>query len=430
MNLSEGKDWFFQKMKSSGTVLFDQAVLSGTNFLTGILLARFLGIEIYGLFALLWMVVLFGLSFSQAFITKPMLSLGPQIEAKDRNNYFSALHAVQLLFSLLSFMIAVIGFVLFITIFGFEMPSKSLIFIIPLILVLFLIYDFYRKYFFVLGQLKWPIIIDVLFAIFQISGLLFLYLLNAFSLENVFMLIAFVYFILNLLGFSKISAPNFAKKGLVRIVNQHHEYAKWLIGTALLQWLCGNFFIIAGGGILGTAAVGAVRIAQNVIGLTHVIFLAMENIVPVYAAKHFKSGGIKSLYRFLKKLSIQSGSIILIILISISVFARFIIKFLYGVEFVSFSYVLVGFCIIYLLVFIGHPLRFALRTLQMTKPIFIGYTWGAVFSLVSAYTMLNNWGMMGLLGGMFITQLITQLVYTFSLLKIKRSYENNPLGTR
>lgn len=429
-NFSASKEWLMQKFKSSGLVLFDQAVLSGTNFITGILLARFLGIQTYGLFALLWMIVLFALSFSQAFITRPMLSLGVQMEAGNKRDYFSYLHAIQLIFSFLALIFSFFVLTIFVSFSWYELPSDGLIFKVPVLLALFLIYDFYRKYFFVSELLKWPILIDGLLALFQLSGICILNFLEVLSLENVLLLLIIVHAIVNLVCFLKIAPPVFSKNGLKSVALKHYSFGKWLIGTAFLQWLCGNFFIIAGAGILGAAAVGAIRIAQNVIGLTHVIFLAMENIVPVYAARQFKNGGIKSLYNFLRKLSLQSGVAIMVILILLAVFAPVIFKFLYGEAFVSFSYILVGFCIIYLMVFIGHPLRFALCTLENTKPIFIGYLLGAIFSLIAANLMIKNWGMFGLLSGLFITQLIAQAVYIFSLLKIKKSYENNPLGTR
>ncbi len=430
MDYAIAKGAFIKRFKNSGSVLFDQAILSGNSFVTGILLARFLGIETYGLFALLWMVVLFGLSFSQAFITKPMLSLGPQIETENKQRYYASLHAIQLIISFLFFFISFITLKLLTCFYWFELPTNGLIIKITIILALFLIYDFYRKCFFVSERLNWPIFIDTLLAVFQLSGILVLHFFDVLTLENVLLLIIILYSLLNLICFTQMEFPRFKKSALKSVIKKHYDFSKWLIGTALLQWLCGNFFIIAGGWILGTAAVGAVRIAQNIVGLTHVIFLAMENIVPVYAAKHFKNGGIKRLYAFLRKLSVQTGVVIILILVLLSAFSPFIIKHLYGNDFVSFSYVLVGFCIIYLLVFIGHPLRFALRTLQFTKPIFIGYLFGAVFSLMSAYTMLKNWDMIGLLAGMFITQLIAQAVYIFYLMKIKKTYENNTLGTR
>ena len=70
-----------QKLKAySSTILAltDQAVVSGSNFLIGIVLARVLGIDDYGLFVLLWMMVLFGKSINQAFVTRPMMTLAPK----------------------------------------------------------------------------------------------------------------------------------------------------------------------------------------------------------------------------------------------------------------------------------------------------------------------------------------------------------------
>lgn len=427
MNL---KAAIISKFKNGGFVLLDQAIVSGTSFVIGIMLARFLGLEIYGMFALLWMIVLFGLSISQAFITKPMLSFGPKMSEEEALKYFSSLHAIQLIFSALATLITFLGLWLATYFVMFDLPSNEILIRIPVILGLFLLYDYYRKYCFVNEQIEFVFRLDLLLSFIQISGIILFYSYSLLSLESLLGIMIFAYVISCLFGFLKSCRPVFDIRFLKYVFYKNLDFSKWLLGTALLQWLCGNFFIIAGGGILGTAAVGAIRIAQNIIGLTHVIFLAMENIIPVYAARQYQNGGIEALYQFLKKVSIQTGAIVMLILISLAALAPVLIDLLYGEEFVPFSYILVGFCLIYLLVFIGHPLRFALRTLELTKPIFIAYALGAVFSLVTAYPLLYYFEMYGLLTGMFMTQLIAQAVYLFSLLKIKNTYENHPLGTR
>ena len=58
--------------------LADQAMVSGVNFLTAILLARYLGIEEFGRFALAWMVVLFIVNIQYAMIIAPMMSIDPE----------------------------------------------------------------------------------------------------------------------------------------------------------------------------------------------------------------------------------------------------------------------------------------------------------------------------------------------------------------
>ncbi len=421
---------FFKKIQSSGLVLIDQGLVSGTNFLTGILLTRFLGLNEYGHFVLLWMVVLFGLSVTQALITKPLQSLEPKMEADASKKYLGALHGLQLLSSLLICFLTIIGMTLLSQVEIFSNLDFNIILGLSISTALILAYDFYRKYFFLKNDLIAPLITDGILAVVQIGGIFLLYSFSLLNLSNVFLLVAFTYLIVCIIGYLKTITPTFKTQPLVKVLSRHYDFSKWLLGTVAAQWLCGNFFIICAGGILGTAAVGAVRIAQNVIGLTHVIFLAMENIVPINAAKAYKEGGKKKLYDFLRTISIQIGWVVMAILIFISIFSPNILGLLYGAEYSAQSYILICFCIIYLLVYIGYPLRFALRTLEMTRPIFIAYLIGALFSVLSASLMITNWGIYGVLAGLFITQLITQLVYIISLWKTKKYYENHSLGTR
>ena len=93
-----------QKDKNKILTLLDQAIVSGGNFVLALLLIRLLGLETYGLFAMLWLGVLFGLSLHQSFITKPLMTL-----AADRNdgqlvNYFHTLWKIQLWSSLIVFL--------------------------------------------------------------------------------------------------------------------------------------------------------------------------------------------------------------------------------------------------------------------------------------------------------------------------------------
>ena len=64
--------------------LADQAMVSGVNFLTAILLARYLGIEEFGRFTLAWMAVLIAYSIQYAMIIAPMMSIGPKQSAAER----------------------------------------------------------------------------------------------------------------------------------------------------------------------------------------------------------------------------------------------------------------------------------------------------------------------------------------------------------
>lgn len=418
------------RFKSGGLVLFDQGLVSGTSFVTGVLLARFLGLDGYGEFVLLWMLVLFALSLAQAIITKPMLSMLPKMPQEDVMAYQRSLYAMQCGLSLVTIVVSIF-FLYLSSLFDWSFAlSFAIIWRISTIAGLFLLYDFFRKSFFVNNDLKFPIILDTLLAVSQIGGLFLLYYFDRLSLVNTLTIILGTYSLITFLAAQRLPRPDWRWASLKLIWDRHFDFSKWLLGTALLQWLCGNFFILAGGAILGTTMVGAVRMAQNVVGLIHVLFLAMENLVPVYASQHYEKGGIEALLTYLRKVSLQIGSLVMGLLLILGATAPWIIEFLYGSEYMEYSYVLVGFCLIYLFVFVSYPLRFALRTLEMTRPIFMGYVFGALFSLLMAYPLLQSWQLYGLLMGLWMTQVIALLIYIISLTKLKNVYENHTLDTR
>lgn len=85
-----------QKESNKLLILMDQAIVSGGNFLLGLVLIRFLGLEDYGLFALLWMGVLFALSLHQAYITMPLMTLAVEKDGVAQQQYFQHLWRIQL----------------------------------------------------------------------------------------------------------------------------------------------------------------------------------------------------------------------------------------------------------------------------------------------------------------------------------------------
>lgn len=155
--------------------------------------------------------------------------------------------------------------------------------------------------------------------------------------------------------------------------------------------------------------------AQNIVGITHVLFLAMENIIPVRAAGFQRDGGNEKMFGYLWKFTLQMGMITLTLLALISIFSKQIIMAFYGSEFVEYQYLLVAFCILYVIIFIGYPLRYAIRTLERTRLIFVSFIASSIFSVLTAYPIIKAFGLTGVIIGLMLTQLITLGIYLFSL---------------
>jgi O-antigen/teichoic acid export membrane protein len=113
----------------------------------------------------------------------------------------------------------------------------------------------------------------------------------------------------------------------------------------------------------------------------------------------------------------QMGIITFTLLALIAIFSKQIILAFYGSEFVDYRFMLIGFCILYVIIFLGYPLRYAIRTLENTKLIFISFIASSAFSILTAYPIIKAFGLTGVIIGLMLTQLITLGIYLYSLRK-------------
>jgi O-antigen/teichoic acid export membrane protein len=207
------------------------------------------------------------------------------------------------------------------------------------------------------------------------------------------------------------------RKHILKTAKEHYHYSFWLLGTSLVQWFSGNYFLVAAAATLGAVAVGALRMAQNMVGLCHVLFLAMENIVPVEAARQYFSKGEKAMFGYLRRVGGLVAIPVVGLLGSLTLASHWLIGWLYGADYQPFAYLVGAYAVVYALGYVATLQRFALRSMQFTLPIFIGYSASAVASIALAYPMVRQWGMGGVMAGLVGAQLLTLLVYGFSILK-------------
>jgi O-antigen/teichoic acid export membrane protein len=416
-------------------VLFDQAVVSGGNFALGVLLARLLGLEAYGAYSLLWMGVLFALSLHQAYLTQPLVSLFAGKTGGEQTGYLRQLFKLQFLISVAGLLLASLVFGL-LKLAGMEQPWLRYLPLMGGLAAVFLLQDFLRKIFFVKKRYSPPLLMDLALFVPMLGALVLLHFAGQLTLFTALWAMLAMYSLSAGLsafylhsefknyqptGTSKsfipvhprtIFDPEFSKTA-----KEHYHYSIWLLGTSLLQWFSGNFFLIAAAGVLGTVAVGALRMAQNMVGLCHVLFLAMENIVPAEAAQQFFQHGQTQMFAYLRRVTALASIPVVLMLGFLTAAAPWLIRWLYGPEYLPFSYLVGAYALLYIFVFIGYPLRFALRTLQFTSPIFIAYCLGSTVSLLTTFPMARAWGVTGIFAGLLGTQLLTLAVYVIFLLK-------------
>ena len=409
-----------RKNSQMNWALIDQALVSGSNFITGIILARFLGLESYGIFTLAWMVILFFNSLQLASVVQPMMSLAPKYENKERQAFYGSMCFIQLIWIGLYIGALLVALLIKEHVEFFNQLSN---YFVPIffLLVTSQLQDFFRRYLFSIGNSQLSFTCDAISYLGRIILFIALYYLEYLSIVNAFVCIT----IAN--TFSVIVSLK-AKKGIklkhgkhIFFIKENYHFSKWLFGSALMQWTTGNYFFVVAGVVLGPVAVGAVKACQNIIGITHILFQALENFIPGMATRSFGEGK-KSFIAFLAKLTVRGGLVTGILIFFVAYFSEQLLELFYGLEYSSYYYLLYWLGALYILTYLSMPIRTGLRTLEKNRSIFVGYLIATLFSLVTAKPLIDSFGASGVIIGSILCQCIMLVIILFALVHNLRKY--------
>lgn len=356
-------------------VLIDQAVVSGGNFLIGILLARFLGPESFGAYVLLQAVMLYLNSFQGALIFQPMLSAAPQLSDEGRVHYLQGIFALQLILSavmagvvlllglLASFLAGLIPLLAFMN----EAGAAPLLALASAVLA-FQLQDWQRRYCFVIENSRGALLQDVLNYAIQVGLFTFAGLNGFLDVTGAFWIVA--------LGSAIAFVVRWSRNRL-RPVFAHARavlHASWRSGRDYLiawqfQWMGGQGVLVVGAGMVGAEAAGGVRAAQNIVGPVNIFFQAMENVVPIAAARRYASDGLTGLLAYLWRITGWGSAALLPVLLALSLWSEALTRLLYGEVYVAFSVLVIWHAASVLLQFYLRQAFFFLRTVQATGVI-------------------------------------------------------------
>lgn len=394
-------------------VLADQVLVSGASFLTNILVARSIGISEYGVFSTIILIQLFLLSIQQAASSGLFQVLWGRFEGAQKINYTNGLFYAQCFLYFLLLCVCLCIYIL--------NPSLLVTYnkiISPAILAtfLFLLQDFLRKIFLSSEKEHRALLIDFVTNFLQICLLAYYALLQKLDLPAACWIVAITYIPSVILGIYWLRPGPIIFRNIRFAWKNHKEQSGWMFLSAIVQWLAGNFFVLAAGWWLGAAALGALRLAQYIFGLLNVVLQAVENYVLPKASliQHSDIQFRKFLLTVWKKtILIFIPAITLLVL-----FSEVIMKLAGGQSYTGYSYVIYGLSVVYVVIITSLPIRIALRVKLLGQNYFIGYVLSAIFSILTAKWLLLNWQLYGVLVGLLITQLIV-VVYWILILKSK-----------
>ncbi|MFI8741202.1 hypothetical protein [Stutzerimonas zhaodongensis] len=393
--------------------LLDQALVSGTNFLMGVLLVRYLGFEQYGLFVLAWMAVQFVMGVQNALIVSPMMSIAPKLSGTRRSGYYAATLRLQtLLIALAALLVGALSLIP--TVYRPQWLAEGATLPLVSCMVFLQLQDFLRRNLFSRLAPQRAFYVDLIAYGAQLPLMLMVVAVYP-SFQAALLSIVAAMLVSILVGGRWLPRAEGQALNTRDVAVRHWHSSRWLLGSTLLQWLSDNYFLIIAGVVLGPAAVGAIRGAQNLLALTHIFFLGLENVVPGEASQRFHHDGIPALRGYLVRISLVLLASTGLVAALAAQFSRPLLNLAYGAADPISVEALGWYVPIYLLVALALPLRAGLRTLEQTRAIFFAYVLGTAFALLAARALVTDFGVAGVMFGILVNQVVMMIVLMTSL---------------
>ena len=404
-------------------VLFDQAIVSGANFVAGLVLARFLGPAGYGQFVLTYNVILFIAGIQAALIISPMMVTGGTLTTQQKPSYFAAVTKHQFLFCLLAGAVILVAIKIgsrYVPAWGMDALLWPLLFAMVGVLT----QDFFRRYFFASDRADRAALNDLLthggkFAL--LAGLGLAGYLNVIFALWIFAVASILGFICAFIASRNERSPALTRTELRQVARKHWLFGRWLIAESLVYWCGSQLVIYMAGHVVSTSLVGAMSAAQNVVGMVNILFLALENLVPSRASAMYANGGKPSLTRYLKRVSLIGGAIILAIVLFASIWSEFWLKLFYGSAYAGYGWMIVWWSAYYLISFLQRPLSVGLRVLGNTKGIFLASLCAAIVAITLSYPLIRFGGALGAMVAVCLVHATTLLVLAWVFRRTMRN---------
>ena len=352
-----------------------------------------------------------------------MLSIGPKQPNSEKAAYLGSVVIQQIAFAVVSSIVILAGVLIF-GLFSQKWGIDQLVGPLTVAVLASQSQQFLRRYFFAFGRPALAFAVDIVRYCGQIGILLWLLLSVKMDAGRTMWAISACSAASAFIGLGFFEKTSWNQNVFRHTATRHWNFSKWLLFSEIVRWSTGNFFMFVAGGMLGAAAVGAIRATQNLVGLSHILMLGLENVVPVGAARRLARGGIHAFLRYFNRMTIFGACGVGLIVVTAAVAPEFWLNLLYGKAYVGNAYLVRWWSVVYFVSFLALQVAIGLRTLEQTKSVFRAHIAAAVFSLIFVYPLIYYFNLVGVLLGSLIIVLIRIVLLSygfFGIIKFRKS---------
>jgi O-antigen/teichoic acid export membrane protein len=197
---------------------------------------------------------------------------------------------------------------------------------------------------------------------------------------------------------------------LVYTFKNNWAFGRWVLGGAVANWISVEFYPVLTAGMVSFAAAGAYRALQNLVAPIHLLLRAIDTFFTPRAARLYEEAGMRGLRRLLRLIYLATAVPMLAILAVAVLFREQLLQILYGDTYLEYSQGIVLMAIFYALLYAYGPLQSAFKSMRLSRPVFIANIVAMVAMFTVGIVAILRWGVYGTLGGQVLNALLVNII--------------------
>lgn len=404
-------------MKSFGIgnnvwALADQVLISGTNFVSMILLARGLdSASAFGTFVLVHSILLFSNSIQSALVTQPHNVLGVSRRGVDYVRYTSSSAVNQLVITFVFTSLVAISWV--ISFFQHWGVAPLLLAMVPVVLA-WQLQEFMRRVLYTEGRTSMAFVIDIIAYGGQTAAIAVFWWRGDLSGSLALYSIAVASALAAMVGLWQLRR-SLAWQFDFDVTKENWHFGKWLAaGYIVGNWCSSQLLIFLAAAFLGTWAAGILRAIHTIFGPLRILAQAFSTTLPIRLASTLENRGPRAFrrdvgYAFLVATPLLGGYCLLVGLLS-----GHILTFAFGEKYAGNERVLMLYSVAAFVGYLCIIFSATLRATRRTRQIFMCELC-ATCVVVPLSALLIPWlGIYGVVLGMMSTDVLLLTLFYWS----------------
>jgi O-antigen/teichoic acid export membrane protein len=397
--------------------VLDQGLISGSNFLVGVLLARWLLPEQFGAYALAFSLFLLVSMLHQALLLEPQKVFGPSVYSGNPHKYLGILLWFNAAIGLVVFIILGVSAwvaLLLGTSVSLSRALAGVAFAAPCILLFWLA----RGAVYVNETPEMAAKGGFLYSLLVLVGLVLTFrrgMLSPFTGFGVMGLAALLTSLVLLIQLRPILTLGENHHEFKRVAEQHWRYGRWVLGSSLIGWVSGDIYYPLISLFAGVAAAGALKALMNLALPASQTYVALSQLFLPHGSRRLARDGWIGLYHFTIRITCLFGGGAILYWIIIITIRKPIFDLLYGGRYMAAAGLLPW---IALGSIFGNALNgpvIALKAMQSSNSVFMASAASCAISLAVGIPATRFFGLGGVMSGLVLATFVP-LVITVVLL--------------